>query len=86
VRSARPNSGTATLSRTAGEGAERALRDDMRVLTAIVLRHENQLERINASMAEMLNQMRAMVAQHQRFGDRLLALDDRVNALDDDRR
>lgn len=63
-----------------------ALKDDMRVLTAIVLRHENQLERINASMAEMLNQMRAMVAQHQRFGDRLLALDDRVSAVEDDRR
>ncbi len=41
-----------------------ATRDDIRVLTAIVLRHENTL-------VDMLQQVRAMVAQHQRFNDRL---------------
>ena len=40
------------------------LQEDMRVLTAIVLRRENTL-------VDMLQQIRAMVAQHQRFSDRL---------------
>jgi hypothetical protein len=47
-----------------------ALRDDMRVLTAIVLRHENTL-------VDMLQQLRTMVAQHARFNDRLLRLEER---------
>ncbi len=46
-----------------------AMRDDIRVLTAIVLRHENTL-------VDMLQQIRAMVAQHQRFNDRLRRLED----------
>jgi hypothetical protein len=47
----------------------RGLREDMRVLTAIVLRHENTL-------IDMLQQIRTMVAQHQRFNDRLRRLEE----------
>ena len=46
-----------------------AMRDDIRVLTTIVLRHENTL-------VDMLQQVRAMVAQHQRFNDRLRRLEE----------
>ena len=46
-----------------------AMRDDIRVLTPIVLRHENTL-------VDMLQQMRTMVAQHQRFNDRLRRLEE----------
>jgi len=46
-----------------------ALQEDMRVLTAIVLRHENTL-------IDMLQQIRTMVAQHQRFSDRLRRLEE----------
>jgi hypothetical protein len=45
------------------------LQEDMRVLTAIVLRHENTL-------IDMLQQIRTMVAQHQRFNDRLRRLEE----------
>jgi len=55
------------LDRVIGEQA--AMRDDIRVLTAIVLRHENTL-------VDMLQQMRTMVAQHQRFNDRLRRLEE----------
>lgn len=41
-----------------------AMRDDIRVLTAIALRHENTLKSMSEQMREMLTQMRAMVAQH----------------------
>ena len=40
-----------------------ALQDDMRVVTAIVLRHENTLNSVASQIREMLQQMRAMVAQ-----------------------
>jgi len=53
-----------------------SFRDDMRVLTAIVLRLEG-------AQTALSQQMRAMVAQHQRFGDRLLGLDQRLRALED---
>jgi hypothetical protein len=55
-----------------------SLRDDMRVLTAIVLRHEETLIR-------MLEQMQAMVAQNARIVDRLRSVEDRVGALEDNR-
>jgi hypothetical protein len=55
-----------------------SLRDDMRVLTAIVLRHEETLIRI-------LEQMQAMVAQNARIVDRLRAVEDRVGALENGR-
>jgi hypothetical protein len=53
-----------------------SLRDDIKVLTAIVLRHEETLIR-------MLEQMTAMVAQNARVVDRLRALDDRVGRLEE---
>jgi hypothetical protein len=53
-----------------------ATRDDIRVLTAIALRHENTLKNMAEQMQDMLGQMRAMVAQHQRFNDRLRRLED----------
>ena len=53
-----------------------SMRDDIRVLTAIVLRHEETLIR-------MLEQMTAMVAQNARIVDRLRALDERVTQLEE---
>jgi hypothetical protein len=55
------------LDRVLAEQAE--MRDDIRVLTAIVLRHENTLK-------DMLEQITAMVAQHRRFNDRLRRLEE----------
>ncbi|HVB17258.1 MAG TPA: hypothetical protein VNF04_12025 [Stellaceae bacterium] len=52
-----------------------AMRDDIRVLTAIALRHENTLKHVAEQMQDMLGQMRTMVAQHQRFNDRLRRLE-----------
>jgi hypothetical protein len=52
------------------------LRDDIKVLTAIVLRHEETLIRV-------LEQMTAMVAQNARILDRLRALDERVTQLEE---
>lgn len=48
------------------------LRDDMRVLTAIVLRQENTLHSV-------LDQLRAMVAQAQRTVDRVRKLEEKVD-------
>jgi hypothetical protein len=53
-----------------------SMRDDIKVLTAIVLRHEETLIR-------MLEQMTAMVAQNARIVDRLRALDERVTQLEE---
>ena len=58
------------------------LRDGMNVLMEIVLRHEREFERLNGKLDDMLRQMTVMVTQQQRFGDRLLSLDDRVHALE----
>jgi hypothetical protein len=52
-----------------------ALKDDMGVLTAIVLRHDREFERLNGKLDDMLRQMTAMVAQHQRFSERLRVLE-----------
>jgi hypothetical protein len=53
-----------------------AMRDDIRVLTTIALRHENTLKNMSEQMQDMLGQMRAMVAQHVRFNDRLRRLEE----------
>ena len=53
-----------------------AFQDDMRVLTAIVLRHENTLNAVREDARDMLRQISAMVAQHQRFSDRLRRLEE----------
>ena len=51
------------------------LRDDMRVLTAIVLRQENTLNSV-------LDQLRAMVAQGQRTTDRVRKLEEKIDSGD----
>jgi hypothetical protein len=53
-----------------------ALKDDMSVLTAIVLRLERDVSRREERDADMLNQLRAMVRQHQRFSERIRALEE----------
>jgi len=53
-----------------------AMRDDIRVLTTIALRDETTLTRLDETMQGILSQMRAMVAQHQRFNDRLRRLEE----------
>ena len=62
-----------------------SLRDDMQVLTAIVLRHETMLLRLDETLNGMLQQITAMVAQNARTVDRLRSLDERVGALEDKR-
>jgi hypothetical protein len=52
------------------------MRDDIKVLTTIVLRHEETLIRI-------LEQITAMVAQNARIIDRLRAIDERVTQLEE---
>lgn len=53
-----------------------SLKEDMSVLTAIVLRLERDAARREARDEDMLVQMRAMVRQHQRFSERLRALEE----------
>ena len=53
-----------------------SLKDDSNVLTAIVLRLERDAARREARDDDMLTQMRAMVRQHQRFSERLRALEE----------
>jgi hypothetical protein len=62
------------LERVLAEQA--ATRDDLRVLTSIVLRHETMIDRLDDTMRATLQQMRAMVAQHQRFDARLRRLEE----------
>lgn len=52
------------------------LQEDIRVLTGIVLRHENVLAGIKTEMHDMAGQMRAMVSQHARFNDRRRRLEE----------
>lgn len=53
-----------------------SMRDDIKVLTAIVLRHEETLIRV-------LEQLTAMVAQNARIVGGLRALDERVTQLEE---
>jgi hypothetical protein len=46
-----------------------AMRDDIKVLTTITLRHDKTL-------TDALTQIRAMVSQHSRFNDRLRRLEE----------
>ena len=50
------------------------MRDDIKVLTAIVVRHEETLIRV-------LEQITAMVGQNARIVDRLRAIEERVGRL-----
>ena len=62
------------LPRLTGDVA--SLRDDMHVLTAIVLRHDREFERLNTKLDDILEQLRAMVAQHQRTAERVHQLEE----------
>jgi len=53
-----------------------SLKDDMAVLTAMVVRHDQEFNRLSAKLDDMFNQMRAMVRQHQRFSERLRVLEE----------
>jgi hypothetical protein len=53
-----------------------SLRDDMHVITAIALRHDREFERLNTKLDDMLTQLRAMVAQHQRTAERVRQLEE----------
>jgi septation ring formation regulator EzrA len=53
-----------------------SLKDDMAVLTAMAVRHDQEFSRLNAKLDDMFDQMRAMVRQHQRFSERLRALEE----------
>ena len=59
------------------------MRDDIKVLTAIALRHETTLLRLDETLHGMLEQMRAMVAQNARVVDRVRGLDERVSRLEE---
>ena len=52
--------------------------DDLRVLTAIVLRHEYTLNAMRQEMHDMVGQITAMVAQHSGFDNRLRRLEERA--------
>jgi hypothetical protein len=52
------------------------MRDDIKVLTAIVLRHEETLIRV-------LEQITAMVGQNARVVDRLHAIEERVSRFEE---
>ena len=62
-----------------------SLRDYMKVLTAIVLRHETMMQRLDETLNGILAQITAMVAQNARVVDCLRAVEDRVEALEDSR-
>jgi hypothetical protein len=51
-----------------------SLRDDMRVLTAIVIRLDNTRERHEALLTDMLREIRAMNARAERTEDRFRKL------------
>jgi hypothetical protein len=64
----------AQMERTFAEQAKTredigSLREDIRVLTAIVLRHD-------ASLSAIIEQLHGMTAQFNRFNDRLRRLED----------
>ena len=53
-----------------------SIEDEIRVLSTIVLRHDNTLSSTAQQIQDMLGQMRAMVRQHSRFNDRLRRLEE----------
>lgn len=53
-----------------------SLRDDMRVLSAMVLRLDNSRDRQEALLSDMLHELRAMHAQYDRMNDRVRKLED----------
>lgn len=55
----------------------RAMNDQLTVLTAIVLRIDRDSSRRDERDTDMLNELRAIVRQHQRFDTRLRAMEER---------
>lgn len=53
-----------------------SLREEMQVQSAIILRIDRDAGRREERDADMLNQMRAMVRQFQRFSERLRAVEE----------
>lgn len=53
-----------------------SLRDDMRVLSAMVLRLDNSRDRQEALLSDMLHELRAMHRQYDRMNDRVRKLED----------
>jgi hypothetical protein len=51
------------------QAGQEAIREDIRVLTAIVMRHD-------ASLSAIIEQLRGMTAQFNRFNDRLRRLEE----------
>ena len=60
-----------------------SMRDDIKVLTGIVLRHKTTLIRLDETLNGILEQMRAMVAQHSRIVDRVRAVEERVDEVEE---
>jgi chromosomal replication initiation ATPase DnaA len=56
-----------------------AMRDEMRVQTAMILRQDASIGRQDATLNAVLEQLRAMVAQHQRTAERVRALEDKID-------
>ena len=59
-----------------------SMRDEMKVQTAIILRHETMLIRLDETLNGMLQQITAMVSQNARIVDRVRVVEDRVDALE----
>jgi hypothetical protein len=53
-----------------------ALRDEVRVQSAVTSRLDTMMGQVLNIVTGMLEQMRVMVAQHQRFADRLSRLEE----------
>jgi len=64
-----------SLQRLTGEGA--SLRDDMNVLTAIVMRMDSAMGRQDATMTALLTEIRAMNSQYSRLANRIMQLEDK---------
>jgi hypothetical protein len=60
-----------------------SMRDEIRVLTAIALRHEAMPLRLDETLNGVLEQMRAMVTRNARVVDRLRAVDERGGRLEE---
>lgn len=54
-----------------------ALRDDMNVLTAIVMPMDSAMGRQDATMAALLTEIRAIHSQHSRLANRVRQLEDK---------
>ena len=59
-------------------------RDEMKVQTAIILRHETILMRLDETLNGMLQQISAMVSQNAPIVDRVRAGEDRVSTLEEE--